>query len=713
MTTTMTARGTRLNASTTQNMNTAPVHEHYCMFSRDGHKNFKNRKWHDGSLKFHTFNSRVMVYDLDRHFVGDLHYRDEEEFGEGLELTLDRGPMVQVGHRLGETQTDLGEVLNGKSREDGAGSSPAALKPSRLPSIISQGKPRSLKEVLGASQGPIGRARISYKSPYEQGHALTDIQPAEPPAKRQKTTSLGKENASLTVTKHLEPQITIASPPKTKVPQAKPKEKSTQFPVPVPKPSKKATPNPGKAISDKVTDSQEILDLASSDDEVAVTPKPPISKPKPKATKAKPQNKQKMQDQMHRSPRLSPASKVVEIPGPVSRPDRHAQINASVRRGSVSSIGSIRSDGAVLSWNARSQLLKPGAGSGSAKLSMQPQKARPKLMYRALLPASKPLTKLPSPSVRRNDLNQRREDSPVDSAGPPSPEVGSQDIDQEQDIFGQDQQEPAIPIEAPDEQEKDLVAPTHIPPDNPLFLPSVGVPSSPVPARPASQDSLGDLMCVPSSEPEIIEDATRQAKAMSEHEESFPIVNDSFEDLPPAEAKLRTDRENDTFPVPEQRNPAAVLMPPPPLVPAMPPPAKVFVSPRDRSLKRALSESDATFTQEVPDDAWLGLKTQARPPPRRMSAQGSPSELRRATSDPNIVAQCASVSIGMVVPDQEASETGPWTSKEAFLLFDIWPSAKIKPDYGPMPQMDIGRCGPPLQGIMTARDMLRDDMNVL
>ena len=49
------------------------------MFSHDLRK--KQKKWHDGSLRFHTFNKRVMVYDDTKNFVGDLHYRDEEDFG--------------------------------------------------------------------------------------------------------------------------------------------------------------------------------------------------------------------------------------------------------------------------------------------------------------------------------------------------------------------------------------------------------------------------------------------------------------------------------------------------------------------------------------------------------------------------------------------------------------------------------------------------------
>ncbi len=62
--------------------NTAPVHEFRCLYTRDLHK--KAKKWHDGSLRLHTFNQRVMVYDDAKNYIGDLHYRQEEEFGEGV-----------------------------------------------------------------------------------------------------------------------------------------------------------------------------------------------------------------------------------------------------------------------------------------------------------------------------------------------------------------------------------------------------------------------------------------------------------------------------------------------------------------------------------------------------------------------------------------------------------------------------------------------------
>ena len=144
---TMSARGTP-SATLPQTQNTAPVHEFRCLFSRDAHKKAKNRSYHDGTAKFHTFNSRVMVYDLDRHFVGDLHYRDDEPFGEGLEIKLDRMVIVEVQERLGETQTDLVEVLNTRQRDEPGYNSPTQPVPLRLTGAASQ-KPKVPERCTG------------------------------------------------------------------------------------------------------------------------------------------------------------------------------------------------------------------------------------------------------------------------------------------------------------------------------------------------------------------------------------------------------------------------------------------------------------------------------------------------------------------------------------------------------------------------------------
>ncbi|RMZ88627.1 hypothetical protein DV736_g4143, partial [Chaetothyriales sp. CBS 134916] len=135
---------------------TAAVLEFRCLFSRDGHK--KRKTFHDGTLKFHAFNARVMVYDLDRHYVGDLHYRHDDDFDEGLELRLDSGVVVQVQDRLGQTLTPLDQPL-------------------RPNPAVSQQRPRSLKDVLAASQRATCCPRVPVLTPGRQ-KAPRDLPPA-------------------------------------------------------------------------------------------------------------------------------------------------------------------------------------------------------------------------------------------------------------------------------------------------------------------------------------------------------------------------------------------------------------------------------------------------------------------------------------------------------------------------------------------------------
>lgn len=153
--------------------NTAPVFEFRCLFTHDLRK--KKKIWHDGSLRFHTFNRRVMVYDDSKNYIGDAHWRETGDFTEGEELRLDKGVMVEVGEQIGHTDTDLGPVILEKRHLELPVSPPRmpfSINPQssvpRLAGTVHQARPKSLAAVLGASQGPIGRARLPARSPFEQ-----------------------------------------------------------------------------------------------------------------------------------------------------------------------------------------------------------------------------------------------------------------------------------------------------------------------------------------------------------------------------------------------------------------------------------------------------------------------------------------------------------------------------------------------------------------
>jgi Protein of unknown function (DUF2439) len=370
--------------------NTAPVHEYRCMWTRDAHKKHSNRKYHDGSLKFHTFNARVMLYDQDRRYIGDLHYRQDEEFGEGLELRLDRGVLVDVYERFGETQTDLDQVVNQRTRDESATkhTSPQAARQLHLTAAASQQKPRPLKDVLRASQGHLGRARIPYKSPYEQRHALADIQPVQPPPKKPKVSPAGKENTPHPISKGPIVRPATGMPTKTSPSPVEPK---------------------AKPAKDDVVVFQEVLDLCS--DEETVKPIKAIpSKPKKATTNTRPKERRRLPT----AKELSVASNAqAPSPGIMSASSKAAARSTGTRLHEMPDPHGRRatpSDSLPPTPRvARSQSMALSA-SERTQLSFLTPKPRPKLMYRDLLPPSMlmPKASLDSQAVTPIPANSSR-----------------------------------------------------------------------------------------------------------------------------------------------------------------------------------------------------------------------------------------------------------------------------------------------------------------
>jgi hypothetical protein len=170
--------------------NTAPVLEFNCLYTHDIRR--KQKRWQDGFLRFHTFNKRVMVYDVPRNFIGDMHWKEGEDLQEGDEVTLEKDAvLVQVSESVGRTETDLTELKQSakKSKRTEGGqrsSSPPrnVATPSRpmgpptaRPGTASvaggntQLKHRSLNALLGTPKGRLGKATIPTKSPFETRQA--------------------------------------------------------------------------------------------------------------------------------------------------------------------------------------------------------------------------------------------------------------------------------------------------------------------------------------------------------------------------------------------------------------------------------------------------------------------------------------------------------------------------------------------------------------
>lgn len=185
-------RGTPRLSAIPASQNTAPVAEFRCLFTHDTRK--KQKKWQDGFLKFHSFNSRVIVYDASRFSVGDTYYKDSNELHEGDELMLDKGVMVEVAEPIGVTQTDLTPLFERKSKDSPQSNKPVAPQkplPRPIPAsnplrAASQLRHKSLNALLGASRGPIGKA-VPIISPYEERVEQENRQSEERAAKRQKT----------------------------------------------------------------------------------------------------------------------------------------------------------------------------------------------------------------------------------------------------------------------------------------------------------------------------------------------------------------------------------------------------------------------------------------------------------------------------------------------------------------------------------------------
>jgi hypothetical protein len=211
------------NLAVPQTQNTAPVHEFNCLYTHDLRR--KQKRWQDGFLRYHTFNKRVMVYDVPRNFLGDLHWTDGDDLQEGDEMTLEKGGiMVQVSDRIATIQTDLSELLQRKDRTPAKKPAPAPSSrrptPHSLASSVTprtpQGIPqtpmkhKSLNALLGRSRRPIGKASMPTESPFEARNRELQARSDEREAKRQKVSAATKTPKTASV-KAVQEVIDISS----------------------------------------------------------------------------------------------------------------------------------------------------------------------------------------------------------------------------------------------------------------------------------------------------------------------------------------------------------------------------------------------------------------------------------------------------------------------------------------------------------------------
>ncbi|KIW71086.1 hypothetical protein PV04_03294 [Phialophora macrospora] len=758
----------------TASQTTAPVHEFRCLYTRDLHK--KSKKWHDGSVRFHTFNRRVMVYDDSRTFIDDVHYRQEEEFAEGIEIRLDRGVLVEVGERLGQTQTDLAPILDRQRPERGPSprKQPVSLS-NRLQSTGPSQRPKSLTEVLGPSQGRLGRARIPYQSPYEQRYPSTRRDPGEPSPKRPRLSS-DKENRA------------DEGPARLSLPQPMRPSK------PIPQPSRRAEPP---------IEFEEVFDLSANEEEPQRHPPERV-----RLTAKSGRNRKE-------APEKPPLTPVFSYPGPTAlpRPD-HCAVRAGKgkdsRKKPKPSSNSNESATRTHPINSRSSATR------TARLLLSRPKPRQKLT--CILPFSSgpsiagPLERSLRPlscrqSASRSPLSGGKarhfytdDQTIADELSPPNQFLGSQSSTREQEVSLH--HDTSSPLFIPE----DNVDPKSSPPallltqdefpfpdvEHSETFDDVGeVGISPNRAEtegengPAEQNGSENQLepeppCEPGSPPTAQpEDHVRSRswqnseEATTVQKENKPKPHRGSETDDPIEVGERTEPEmaivqekkadSETRPAPtslvmperqtgagkERENheqaesqrkthrdpqlPINNVLQPLTTRPEnrvevqnQPPLSMVHSASLDgRSFRRVFSENDALNEDYPPPVPPANVSNSRRPlgllenlSNRRSSAKSrSPSKVQRCSSD-TLKLDAADRYVSRPVEDGSRELTGPWTVEEAFLLFDWWPAEIERPGYWTDTTVEpVSRAlREPAYGnwggITTARQFLRDDVNV-
>jgi Protein of unknown function (DUF2439) len=673
-----TVRGTpSLTVAPTQN--TAPVFEFRCLYTHDLRK--KKKIWHDGSLRFHTFNRRVMVYDDSKNYIGDSHWRETGEFNEGEELKLDKGIMVEVGEQIGHTETDLAPVILEKRRPELASSPPRVPFPSHSyssmhrPANISQARPKSLAAVLGASQGPIGRARLSARSPFEQRHDNIQQQVErreDRPAKRPKTTS-GRTDKENTAHSH-----TLIGQVHRPAPQA---SMTANVRGELPSPRRQMSMVPSRAIE--------------STGDVSIPP-PPVT---PRLASKEKRMSQLDDDLVIESTR-SPSPSI-----PTS-PTRSAQAIVPKRLSSTlamkhnakqkpftdyRTVQARKENDAKILADHSATSRRSFQGTVTNKLRFPEEKPRKKLMYRDLLPDLRQERGLSSllasgRALERDQRDKHRALAKLRSSGkrlPPENPVMHLLSEDEVDLMTVQ-----TPVRGKIQRtSQPTLRPSRIasPSPSPLFVSQSLRSAGSIPSQQSFQDDFDPPLGSrpPSAEsvrhkrtdgPQTAQEDS--SKGVKDHEEALAANQEPT--VPPAVPRAPSD-----LTVLDQQ----LLQKP--AVTEFPFQETIFHQPlKQRQFRRIRSEGGPNFPSraetspsEVPSDEadmmTVGVRPAVEQPQKPFR---SPNKVQRSTSDVTHLAQQSEVP-GRGVPIAAAVEAvfGPWSEPEAYLLFDWWPPGKEKP----------------------------------
>ncbi|KAL9616266.1 MAG: hypothetical protein Q9160_008845 [Pyrenula sp. 1 TL-2023] len=658
--------------------NTAPVFEYRCLYTRDLRK--KKKTWHDGSLRFHTFNRRLMVYDDGKNYIGDHHNRESDTINEGDELKLDKGVLVEVGEQIGRTETDLAPIL--EKAHPPRSSSPNGAPLRQLPSINNfkasapdpQGKPKSLVDVLGASQGRIGRARLPLQSPYEQRQQslVSDEAVQVPPLKKRRLES-DKENARPPGGCTLDPGA-----------------KDVNLSV---KPPRRSTPRKqGQETSQPVNTSREVIEISSE-----CGPEPSLSSDVPRS-----------RPQSYRTP----IARASEVTGPASLAPpretvrRHASSpqETTIPRKSRSSpqpaVPSRVSPKQVYRSRSASPkrksltVEKPSARRGTGRIRLAPSQPRVKLIYPVLLES------------RSTCATPQRLPKPTQNTRIQSPN--------QQDQISRPQTERRRKRRLQLESSSDVEIEEKRPNTGQYQMPEVTAKDKT--PSPASSNRGSSPIFLPATPPSNNRLALQQTPLLDDID--FSTIRDFDFDAPkPQSSPVRTPFDE----VASQSEELLSTSHPPPskltlmdqrlFAPVLAPQAVGTVdgswrSPKNSRIRRTQSENDAAKSREHLSQCHLENGKQALPPEEvHESAQPSektlhkpfrsPGKLQKSVSDPAAISAATRPLNQTVsgISDDEEDERGAWSKAEAFDLFSIWPPGREKPKYEPIRQAEVKRGG--------------------
>ena len=302
------------------------------------------------------------MYDIERNFIGDSHWREDEAIQDGDELKLDKGVLIQVGEETGRTEQDLTELLE-KIRPAHNTSPRNVVTPSSNhretarsnASALSQLRPKSLNALLGTPRGAYGRATMPTKSPYDdRKNESRQFLEAARPLKRQR---LDADRASRNATA----------------------VETTRHTTPLAQPVKQATKvAPTTSSIPKKPTSHQVI-IVDSDNESEM-PSSPVKRPEqPVRLEPNPSDKPVRAAMERQKPTRSPANLSVSL---VAFAPMHPLVTTSARR-KATGIG-------FESSKEEDRPINP--------LRIASGKGRKKLMYRELLPKA-----IPSLPARNND----------------------------------------------------------------------------------------------------------------------------------------------------------------------------------------------------------------------------------------------------------------------------------------------------------------------